>query len=143
LRMRSRALQIGVGRLDRGKVAQAVGAPARELVEQVVERFLSPVADAGLAIERRKRLAAEYGAHPWDPEVMLGFDQVGDHLARAPGAFAVIVVEPGAGEAGELHPKDVGGALQDGQRLGEGEIRHVTPKSGLRGYTLDSIKRPL
>src|SRR5215203_5030276 len=101
------SIQVGVGRFDRGEAGEAFHAATREFIEQGVERLLAPVADAVLPIEWRERFTTEYRAHARDPEIVLGLDEVGDDLARAPGAFAVVVVEPRSGKAGQLGTKDV------------------------------------
>src|SRR3954469_10407506 len=130
--MGSGSLQVFVGRAGRGKVPEAFTTSPRELVEQRAERLLAPAPDAPFAIEGRERLAAEYGAHARDPEVMLGFDEMRHDLARAPGSLAVVVVEPGAGKAGQLNPENFGGPFQDGQRFSEREIGHVTSGCGFQ-----------
>jgi hypothetical protein len=101
-----------------------------EFIEQRVERVGTPSTEAALAVEWRERTAPEDGAHPRNPEVMLGFDEVRDDLAWAPGTFAVVVIEPRRGESGELGAQHGGSALQDGEGLGEYQRGHVGSRRG-------------
>ena len=58
--------------------------------------------------------------------VVLGLHEMRDDLPGTPCVVAVVVVEPGVWQAGELCAKHVWRTLENGERFGEDECGHVS-----------------
>jgi hypothetical protein len=117
---------IEVGRLERERFQRSDvgGAEARELVEELVQRLPARgllLSESVEGLERALIAGFEDHARARHPVGLLAVDQMPHDVERSERIGALVAMEPGVGQTAEDRVERARRALEDGDRLVEGE----------------------
>jgi len=121
-RMDSAAFQVGGLQVQGIEISQILFAQGREIVKQMIQRFVLTDSGLGETVERIEGAGfagIEDEADARHPIRMLSSDQVANDFVRTPSACAFITVGPALGKSAEQGVDGGGGAGEQFESVGE------------------------